>query len=131
MITFFFAMGAQGWVPLPLCCPADAPFLDVVCLSLEILIFVGFFTIATSSSLVVASLALLVTSCSGINLLLVVAVERFSKYPLIDSMLTSSPLLSVAPLLLLRTLSAAFTAPNLSAPSAACDLTRALVCALL
>ena len=41
MIDFLFPMGAQVWVPLPLCCPATALFLEAVGLSLEILIFVG------------------------------------------------------------------------------------------
>ena len=43
MITLLFAMGSQGWVLIPLCCPAAACFLEVVGLSLEILIFVGIF----------------------------------------------------------------------------------------
>ena len=43
MITFLFAMGEQGWVPFPLCCPAAACFLEAGGLSLEILIFVGQF----------------------------------------------------------------------------------------
>ena len=41
MIAFLFPMGAQVWVPLPLCCLATALFLEAVGLSLEILIFVG------------------------------------------------------------------------------------------
>ena len=66
MITFILEMGEQRWVPLPLCFPAAARFLEAVCLSLDIRIIVGiFFTIATKSSLVAASLALLATSCSS------------------------------------------------------------------
>ena len=42
LITAFpLLMGEQCWVPLPLCCPDDAPFLGEVALSLEILIVVG------------------------------------------------------------------------------------------
>ena len=43
MATFLFAIGSQGWVPLPLCCPAAALFLEEIGLSLDILIFVGHF----------------------------------------------------------------------------------------
>ena len=41
MIAFLFAMGGKCWVPLPLCLPAAALFLEAEVLLLEILIFVG------------------------------------------------------------------------------------------
>ena len=130
MITFLFTMGAQGWVPLPLCFPATARFIEAVGLSLEIFIFVGiFFTIATSSLLVPASLELLATSFSSTDFLLVAA-GSLLKFPSKAFMPTSSLLLSFATSLFLRTRSAAFAAPNLSDPSAACALMSALSCAL-
>ena len=43
MITFLFSIRAQGWVSLPLCCPAAARFLEAVGLSLEIIIIVEYF----------------------------------------------------------------------------------------
>ena len=41
MITFHFAMRAQGWAPFPLFCPTADCFLEAGGISLEILIFVG------------------------------------------------------------------------------------------
>ena len=41
IIAFFIVMGAQCWVPVPLCRPAATPFLEAVGLFLEILILVG------------------------------------------------------------------------------------------
>ena len=43
MISLLLVMGGDCWVPLPLCHPAAAPFLEAVALSLEILIVVGYF----------------------------------------------------------------------------------------
>ena len=43
MITLLFTMGAHGWVPISLCFPAAARFIESVELSLEILILVGYF----------------------------------------------------------------------------------------
>ena len=125
-------MGEQVWVPLPLCCPAVARFLEEVGLSLEILILVGpFFTFATNSSLVAASLALFATSCSSTYFLLVAAAAMFSEHPYRASVPTSLPQLSVATLLFLSTRLAVFAAPNLSDPFADFALTHALACALL
>ena len=41
MITLLFAMGAQGWVPLPFCCASADRFIEASGISLEILILVG------------------------------------------------------------------------------------------
>ena len=41
MIAFLIAMGEQCWVPLPLCIPSSAPFIETVALLLDILIVVG------------------------------------------------------------------------------------------
>ena len=41
MIDFLLEMGAQCWVPFLLCHPSDAPLLEAVGFSLEIIIFVG------------------------------------------------------------------------------------------
>ena len=132
MITLLFAMGEQGWVSLSLCCPAFTCFFEAVGLSLEILISVGhFFTIATSSSLVAARLVLLATSYTSTDFSLMAAAASLPKYPSRAFMPTSSPPLSVATLLFLRTRSDAFAVPNFSDPSGACALTRALACALL
>ena len=131
-VAFLFEMGEQGWVPLPLCCPAAARFLEALGLSLDTLILVGkCFTIATKSLVVAASLALLATSCSSTDFSLVAAAARLSNYPSRSFMPTLLPPFSVATSVFLRILPAAFAVPNLSDPSAACTLTRALACALL
>ena len=43
MINLIFAIGTQGWVPLPLCFPITARFIEAVGLSLDILILIGQF----------------------------------------------------------------------------------------
>ena len=132
MIPFLFAMWEQGWVPLPLCFPAAARFLEAGGFSFEILNLVGqLFTIPTKSSLVAASLEFLATICLSTSFSLIVAAASLLKYPSRAFMPTSSPPLFVSTSLVLRTFSAAFAVPNLSDPSVACDFTRALACALL
>ena len=128
MIAFLLAMGSQCWDPIPLCRPTAAPFLGrLVSLWISLFLLVNCFTTATSSSLVVARLAFLETSCSSTFFLLVAAAVRLLKYPSSDLRPTSSPPSSV--FIRTRTQSAALAAPNLSAPSDACSLTCAFVCA--
>ena len=76
-------------------------------------------------------MGLLATSCSSTYFLLMAVAERYSNYPLRSFMPTSSSPLFVSTVFVVRTLSAAFAAPNLSDHLLDCAFTCALACALL